>query len=55
MQELQAALDSAADVGTRELADELVSAIVQMYGAGLERVVGLCCQPDPTANGSPLR
>jgi Fe-S cluster biogenesis protein NfuA/nitrite reductase/ring-hydroxylating ferredoxin subunit len=40
VQELQAALDSAADAGTRELADELVSAIVQMYGAGLERVVG---------------
>jgi Fe-S cluster biogenesis protein NfuA len=40
VQELQAALDSAAGGGTRELADELVSAIVQMYGAGLERVVG---------------
>jgi Fe-S cluster biogenesis protein NfuA/nitrite reductase/ring-hydroxylating ferredoxin subunit len=39
VQELQAALDSAADVGTRELAEELVSAIVQMYGAGLEQIV----------------
>jgi Fe-S cluster biogenesis protein NfuA/nitrite reductase/ring-hydroxylating ferredoxin subunit len=41
VQELQAALDSAADAGTRELADELVSAIVQMYGAGFERIVGM--------------
>jgi Fe-S cluster biogenesis protein NfuA/nitrite reductase/ring-hydroxylating ferredoxin subunit len=41
VQELQAALDSAADDGTRELAEELVSAIVQMYGAGLEQIVGM--------------
>jgi Fe-S cluster biogenesis protein NfuA len=41
VQELQAKLDSAGDPATRELAEELVSAVVQMYGAGLERVVGL--------------
>jgi Fe-S cluster biogenesis protein NfuA/nitrite reductase/ring-hydroxylating ferredoxin subunit len=40
VQDLQAALDSAADTGTRELAEELVSAVVQMYGAGLEQIVG---------------
>ena len=40
VQELQARLESAADPATRELAEEVVSAIVQMYGAGLERIVG---------------
>ncbi len=40
VQELQDRLDSAGDPATRELAEELVSAVVQMYGAGLERVVG---------------
>jgi Fe-S cluster biogenesis protein NfuA/nitrite reductase/ring-hydroxylating ferredoxin subunit len=40
VQELQAQLDSSEDVATRELAEELVSAVVQMYGAGLERIVG---------------
>ncbi|MDQ6818800.1 MAG: NifU family protein [Actinomycetota bacterium] len=40
VQELQARLESAGDSGTRELAEEIVSAIVQMYGAGLERIVG---------------
>ena len=39
VQELQAALDGAPSSGTRELADELVATIVQMYGAGLERIV----------------
>jgi Fe-S cluster biogenesis protein NfuA len=39
VQELQAKLDSAGDPTTRELAEELVSAVVQMYGAGLERIV----------------
>ena len=39
VQELQERLDAAGDPATRELADELVSAIVQMYGAGLERIV----------------
>ncbi len=40
VQELQAQLDSSGDPATRELAEQLVSAIVQMYGAGLERIVG---------------
>jgi Fe-S cluster biogenesis protein NfuA len=41
VRELQEKLDSAGDPATRELAEELVSAVVEMYGAGLERVVGL--------------
>jgi Fe-S cluster biogenesis protein NfuA/nitrite reductase/ring-hydroxylating ferredoxin subunit len=40
VQDLQAKLDSDGDPATRELSDELVSAVVQMYGAGLERIVG---------------
>jgi Fe-S cluster biogenesis protein NfuA/nitrite reductase/ring-hydroxylating ferredoxin subunit len=40
VQDLQAKLDSAGDPATRDLAEELVSAVVQMYGAGLERIVG---------------
>jgi len=41
VQELQAKLDSDGDPSTREVAEELVSAVVQMYGAGLERIVAL--------------
>ena len=40
VQELQARLDSSGDEATREIAEELVSAVVRMYGAGLERIVG---------------
>ena len=40
VQDLQTQLESSHDSATRELAEELVSAVVQMYGAGLERVVG---------------
>ena len=44
------------DSATRELAEELVSAVVQMYGAGLERIVGAAdrgrCR---TASGSRRR
>jgi Fe-S cluster biogenesis protein NfuA len=40
VQELQARLESAGDPQTRELAEELVSAVVRMYGAGLERLFG---------------
>ena len=40
VQELQEALDGTEDTATRGLAEELVSAVVQMYGAGLERIVG---------------
>jgi Fe-S cluster biogenesis protein NfuA/nitrite reductase/ring-hydroxylating ferredoxin subunit len=39
VQELQAQLDAAGDSAPRGLAEELVSAVVQMYGAGLERIV----------------
>jgi Fe-S cluster biogenesis protein NfuA/nitrite reductase/ring-hydroxylating ferredoxin subunit len=39
VQELQARLDSSEDATTREVAEELVSAVVQMYGAGLERIL----------------
>ena len=39
VQDLQAQLDGTAESGTRELAEELVSAVVQMYGVGLERIV----------------
>jgi Fe-S cluster biogenesis protein NfuA/nitrite reductase/ring-hydroxylating ferredoxin subunit len=39
VQELQALLESAPDAGTRELAEKLVSAVVRMYGAGLEQVL----------------
>jgi Fe-S cluster biogenesis protein NfuA/nitrite reductase/ring-hydroxylating ferredoxin subunit len=40
VQDLQARLDSSGDPQTRELAEELVSAVVQMYGDGLTRIVG---------------
>jgi Fe-S cluster biogenesis protein NfuA/nitrite reductase/ring-hydroxylating ferredoxin subunit len=39
VQDLQAQLESTGDSAPRELAEELVSAVVQMYGAGLERIV----------------
>ncbi len=39
VQELQDLLDSQGDPATRDLADELVSSIVQMYGAGLGRIL----------------
>ncbi len=39
VQELQEQLESSGDSATRELAEELVSAVVQMYGAGLERIL----------------
>jgi Fe-S cluster biogenesis protein NfuA/nitrite reductase/ring-hydroxylating ferredoxin subunit len=40
VQDLQAQLDAAGDAATREVAEELVSAVVQMYGVGLQRIVG---------------
>jgi Fe-S cluster biogenesis protein NfuA/nitrite reductase/ring-hydroxylating ferredoxin subunit len=39
VQDLQAQLEATGDSPARELAEELVSAVVQMYGAGLERVL----------------
>jgi Fe-S cluster biogenesis protein NfuA/nitrite reductase/ring-hydroxylating ferredoxin subunit len=41
VQDLQARLESTEDSATRELADQLVSAVIQMYGSGLERIVRL--------------
>ena len=41
VQDLQARLASSGDPATRHLAEELVSAVVQMYGGGLERIVEL--------------
>ena len=38
VQELQARLDAAGDSATREVAEELVSVVVQMYGSGLEKI-----------------
>ena len=40
VQELQARLESSGEEATRMVAEELVAAIVKMYGAGLERIVG---------------
>jgi len=39
VQELQERLDAVGDAYVRELAEELVSAVVQMYGDGLARIV----------------
>ncbi len=39
VQELQGRLDAVEDSATREVTEELMSALVQMYGAGLERIV----------------
>jgi Fe-S cluster biogenesis protein NfuA/nitrite reductase/ring-hydroxylating ferredoxin subunit len=41
IQDLQERLQDTGDALTRELGEELVSAVVQMYGAGLERIVDL--------------
>ena len=40
VQELQARLEGSSPSPTRDMAEELTSAVVQMYGAGLERIVG---------------
>jgi len=41
VQELTGQLEDLDDAACRELAEELVGAVVQMYGAGLERIVEL--------------
>ena len=41
VEELTGQLDHLDDAAGRELAEELTSAVVQMYGAGLERIVEL--------------
>jgi Fe-S cluster biogenesis protein NfuA/nitrite reductase/ring-hydroxylating ferredoxin subunit len=40
VQELQERLESAGESVSRDLAQELVSGVVEMYGAGLERILG---------------
>jgi Fe-S cluster biogenesis protein NfuA/nitrite reductase/ring-hydroxylating ferredoxin subunit len=44
VQELQERLESSGNSAARAVAEELVSAIVQMYGAGLERIFGSLVQ-----------
>ncbi len=39
VQELQEALDAAADGPVRRLGEELIAAVVQMYGSGLQRIL----------------
>src|SRR4051812_41421051 len=41
VQDLQARLDATGDAVTRGVAEELVSAIVQMYGVGLEQIMAI--------------
>ncbi|MGO9495481.1 MAG: NifU family protein [Solirubrobacteraceae bacterium] len=47
VEELQAALDACGESVPRGLAEELVSGVVQMYGAGLERVVRTLLEAGP--------
>jgi Fe-S cluster biogenesis protein NfuA/nitrite reductase/ring-hydroxylating ferredoxin subunit len=47
VQDLQARLESSNATATRELAEELVSAVVQMYGAGLERILASLIEAGP--------
>ena len=52
VQELQARLESSGDSATRDVAEELVSAVVQMYGAGLERILDMLVSAG--AEGEPV-
>ncbi|MBV9804643.1 MAG: NifU family protein [Solirubrobacterales bacterium] len=47
VQGLQAQLESSPDSATRELADQLIAAVVQMYGAGLERILDSLLEAGP--------
>jgi Fe-S cluster biogenesis protein NfuA/nitrite reductase/ring-hydroxylating ferredoxin subunit len=47
VEELQAALETRGESVPRGLAEELVSAVVQMYGAGLERIVRSVSEAGP--------
>ena len=47
VEELQAALETCGESVPRGLAEELVSAVVQMYGAGLEQIVGSVSEAGP--------
>jgi Fe-S cluster biogenesis protein NfuA/nitrite reductase/ring-hydroxylating ferredoxin subunit len=50
VQELTAQLESVPDPGARAIAEELSAVIVQMYGAGLERIVELISQAGPAGS-----
>src|SRR6478752_7040808 len=52
VQELTADLEAAGERVPRELADELVSVVVQMYGAGLERIMDTIAAAGPA--GEPI-
>src|SRR3984885_3065836 len=47
VQDLQAHLEAAGEFAPRELGEELVSAVVQMYGAGLERILAALFEAGP--------
>ena len=47
VQDLQAALEASGESVPRGLAEELMSAVVQMYGAGLERILGSLLEAGP--------
>jgi Fe-S cluster biogenesis protein NfuA/nitrite reductase/ring-hydroxylating ferredoxin subunit len=47
VQDLQAQLEATGESAQRELAEELVSAVVQMYGAGLERILAALFEAGP--------
>jgi Fe-S cluster biogenesis protein NfuA/nitrite reductase/ring-hydroxylating ferredoxin subunit len=47
VQDLQAALEACGESVPRGLAEELMSAVVQMYGAGLERILGSLFEAGP--------
>src|ERR1700733_5672987 len=47
VQDLQAHLEAAGESAPRELAEELVSSVVQMYGAGLERILAALFEAGP--------
>ncbi len=49
VQELTAQLEEVQDFQARAVADELVASIVQLYGAGLERIVEALDEPGATA------
>ena len=51
VQELTGRLEDLDDPACRELAEELTAAVVQMYGAGLERIVELADDEHPRRDG----
>ena len=50
VQALSAEVDALEDAGTRELAQELVGAVIAMYGDGLERIVETIAASRSTAS-----